>query len=148
MTILPLDDIKSKFQTGDRPTGTDYSDLIDTLVADSTNLGTAGNNTVDITGIENETTIDSFIATEWRSIKYMISLAYAGEGQNKFYSTEFTILVDKEDININEYGTIDNDGDIGTVIVSKGVGVVSLIVTPNPDYKPITVRYYRTGLKA
>lgn len=148
MTILPLNEIKSKFETGDRPTGSDYSDLIDTLSSMASDLGTAGNNVVDVTGIENETIIDSFTAAEWRSIKYVVSISYLVDGQNKFYSTEFSILVDQENININEYGTIDNDGDIGTVIVSRGDGVVSLVVTPNPDYKPITVRYSRTGLKA
>jgi hypothetical protein len=118
------------------------------LSAISTDLGTKGNNETSITGLENETVIDSFVASEWRSIKYLVSLSYVVGGQNKFYSTEFAILVDHENINVNEYGTMDNDGDIGTVIVSTGSGVVSLVVTPNPDYKPITVRYSRMGLKA
>ena len=148
MAKISINDVKAKFETGDRPSGSDYVDLIDTLSANSTDLGTEGNNEVSITGLENETVVDSFVASEWRSIKYLVSLSYVVGGQNKFYSTEFSILVDHDNINVNEYGTMDNDGDIGTVIVSTGSGVVSLVITPNPDYKPITVRYSRMGLKA
>lgn len=148
MAKLSINAVKSKFETGDRPSGADYVDLIDTLSANSTDLGTAGNNETEITGLENETLVDSFTAAEWRSVKYSVTLAVTTGGQNKFYSTEFAILNDQEDISINEYGTMDNDGDIGTVIVSKGSGVISLIVTPHPDFKPVTVRFSRTGLKA
>ncbi len=64
------------------------------------------------------------------------------------FATEFTILVDGTNINVSEYGMIDNDGDIGTVSVSK-VGLnVNLVVTPNPAVTPITVRFARMGLKA
>jgi len=148
MAKISINDVKAKFETGDRPSGADFVDLIDTLSANSTDLGSKGNNEVSITGLENETLIDSFMTSEWRSIKYLVSLSYVVGAENKFYSTEFSILVDHDNINVSEYGTMDNDGDIGTVIVSTGSGVVSLVVTPNPDYKPITVRYSRMGLKA
>ena len=148
MAKLSINAVKSKFETGDRPSGADYVDLIDTLSANSTDLGTSGNNEVEITGLENETVVDTFVASEWRSAKYSVTLAVTTGGQNKFYSTEFAILNDQEDISINEYGTMDNDGDIGTVIVSKGSGVISLVVTPHPDFKPVTVRFSRIGLKA
>lgn len=148
MTVIPISTLKTKFETGDRPTGDDFSDLIETLSSQATDLGTAGNNETEITGLDTETEIDSFSATEWRFVKYMVSLSAVSGGQNKFSSTEFTVLIDNNNINISEYGSLDNDGDIGTVIVSKGVGVVSLVVTPNPDFKPITVRFARMGLKA
>jgi hypothetical protein len=41
-TTIPL--VKTKFETGDRPTQADYEDLIDTVAAQSTDLGTFGNN--------------------------------------------------------------------------------------------------------
>ena len=140
--------IKTKFQTGDRPTQEDYEDLIDTTSAQATDLGTAGNNESTINGIENATVIDSFDATVWRMVKYIISIKKTTGGSNKFYATEMTILVDGTNVNVNEYGTIDNDGNIGTISVSRTGDTVALTVTPDPAIKPVTVRYSRMGLKA
>jgi hypothetical protein len=139
---------KTKFETGDRPTQADYEDLIDTVAAQATDLGTFGNNENTITGIESATVIDNFSATTWRMVKYIISIAKTSAGDNKYYATELTILVDGTDVNVSEYGTIDNDGNIGTVSVSKVGGVVNLTVTPQVGITPITVRFARIGLKA
>ena len=143
---IPL--VKTKFETGDRPTQQDYADLIDTLASQATNLGSVGNNDNIIYGIENTTTLDSFTATEWRTVKYLISIAKTSLGDNKFYATELVILVDGENISVSEYGTIDNDGNIGTVNVSRVDNTVALSVTPAQGITPITVRYARIGLKA
>ena len=140
--------IKTKFQTGDRPTQEDYEDLIDTTSAQSTDLGTFGNNESTINGIENATVIDSFDATVWRMVKYIVSIKKTTNGDNKFYATELTILVDGANVNVSEYGTIDNDGNIGTISVSRTGDTVVLTVTPDPAIKPVTVRYARMGLKA
>ena len=145
-TTIPL--VKTKFQTGDRPTQEDYEDLIDTVAAQSTDLGTYGNNENTITGIENPTVIDNFDATAWRMVKYIISIAKTSNGDNKYYATELTILVDGQNVNVSEYGTIDNDGNIGTVSVSKVGSTVNLTVTPAVGITPITVRFARMGLKA
>jgi len=145
-TTLPL--VKTKFQTGDRPTQEDYEDLIDTVSAQSTDLGTFGNNENTIYGIENATVVDNFDATVWRMIKYIVSIAKTSNGDNKFYATELTILVDGTNVNVSEYGTIDNDGNIGTVSVSKVGSTVNLTVTPAVGITPITVRFARIGLKA
>ena len=59
-----------------------------------------------------------------------------------------TILVDGSDVSVNEFGTIDNDGNIGTISVSRVGGTVSITVTPAVGITPITVRYARMGLKA
>ena len=58
------------------------------------------------------------------------------------------VLVDGQDVSVSEYGTIDNDGNIGTVSVSRAGNTVSLTVVPDPLIKPITVRYARMGLRA
>lgn len=145
-TTIPL--VKTKYQTGDRPTQEDYEDLIDTVAAQATDLGTFGNNENTITGIENATVIDNFSATAWRMVKYIISIAKTSAGDNKYYATELTILVDGTDVNVSEYGTIDNDGNIGTISVSKVGGTVNLTVTPQVGITPITVRFARIGLKA
>ncbi len=148
MAKISIPTLKTKFQTGDRPTQQDYEDLIDSTSARSTDLGSMGNNENTIYGIENATIIDNFDATEWRMVKYIVSIAKVTAGDNKFYATELTILVDGTNVSVSEYGTIDNDGNIGTVSVSRVGNTVSLTVTPDPAIKPVTVRYARIGLKA
>jgi hypothetical protein len=148
MAKISIPFVKAKFQTGDRPTQEDYEDLIDTVSAQATDLGTSGNNENTIIGIENATIIDNFDATVWRMVKYLVSIAYTTGGNNKFYATEITILVDGTNVSLSEYGTIDTDGNIGTISVSRTGNTVALTVTPDPAIKPVTVRYARIGLKA
>lgn len=148
MARTTLTYVKSRFETGDRPSQEDYEDLIDTVVAQATDLGTFGNNENTITGIENPTVIDSFDATVWRMIKYIVSISKTTEGDNKFYATELTILIDGTDVSVSEYGTIDNDGNMGTISVSRTGDTVALTVTPDSVIKPVTVRFARIGLKA
>jgi hypothetical protein len=112
-------------------------------------LMSAGNNDMSSSiSIENATIIDSVTAFQWRSLKYAITMAKNTGGTNKFASTELTILIDNSNVSVSEYGEIDNNGDVGTVSVSQTGGTVNITVTPNLLVKPITVRYYRTGLKA
>jgi hypothetical protein len=148
MAKISVTGVKSLFQTGDRPTQENYVDLIDTLVSQSTDLGSSGNNENTINGIENVTVIDSFDATVWRMVKYIVSISKTSAGDNKFYATELTILVDGTNVNVSEYGTIDNDGNIGTINVSRTGNTVALTVTPDIAIKPVTVRFARMGLKA
>jgi hypothetical protein len=148
MAKISLSSVKALFQTGDRPTQADYEDLIDTASAQATDLGSAGNNESTINGIENTTIFDNFLATEWRSVKYVVSIKKTSGGDNKFYSSEISILVDGTDISVSEYNIMDNDGNIGTISVSKSGSTVSLSVVPVGGITPITLRYMRTGLKA
>jgi hypothetical protein len=146
MAKISLSSVKALFQTGDRPTQADYVDLIDTTSAQATDLGSAGNNEVTITGIENSTVFDNFTASEWRSVKYVVSIKKSSG--DKFFTTELTIVPDGTDDNVSEYGTVDNDGNIGTISVSRAGGTVNLTVIPVVGQTPITLRYMRTGLKA
>jgi hypothetical protein len=148
MAQLTIPLLKTKFETGDKPTQQDYEDLIDTTAGSSTRLGAYGNNDNTVTGIENVTVVDNFDATEWRMVKYIISISKTTAGDNFFYATEMTILVDGTNVSVSEYGTIDNDGNIGTIEVSRTGNTVALTVTPDPSIKPITVRYARIGLRA
>lgn len=145
-TSIPY--VKSVFETGDRPTQENYEDLIDTAAGQATDLGSSGNNENTINGVENPTVIDSFDATVWRMVKYLVSISKTSEGDNYFYATELTLLVDGENVSVSEYGTIDNDGNIGTISVSRTGDTVALTVTPDSVIKPVTVRYARMGLKA
>jgi hypothetical protein len=148
MARLDISTLKTKFETGDKPTQQDYVDLIDTLVQQSTDLGTSGNNEHVINGIENVTTIDQFVASQWRMVKYLVSISKTYGGTNKFYATELTVLIDNINLNVAQYGIIDNDGDMGTVNVSRSGGNILLVFTPNPAITPVTVRFARMGLKA
>jgi hypothetical protein len=148
MTQTTIPNVKTTFQTGDRPSQQDYIDLIDTTAGQATNLGSFGNNDNTVNEIENVTVFDNFDATQWRMVKYLISISKTSAGDNYFYATEMTILVDGEDVFVSEYGTIDNDGNIGTIAVSRVGNTVALTVTPDPAIRPITVRYARIGLRA
>jgi len=148
MSKISLTALKTLFQTGDRPAQSDYEDLIDSVAAQATDLGSSGNNENSISGIESATVIDNFTASEWRLIKYIISIAKTSAGDNKYYATELSILIDGTNINVSEYGTIDTDGNIGTISVSKTGGTVNVTVTPAVGITPITVRFARIGLKA
>ena len=148
MAQVSIPTVKSRYETGDRPSQQDYEDLIDTTASQATRLGTFGNNDNTISEIQNVTVVDSFSATEWRMVKYLVSISKTTQGDNYFYATELTILVDGEDISVSEYGTIDNDGNIGTISVSRAGNTVALTITPDPVIKPVTLRYARMGLKA
>lgn len=148
MAIQDIDYIKTRFESGDRPGSQDYIDLIETLSAKTTDLGSAGNNELEVSGIENATVIDEVPLDEWRMVKYIVSISKKTGGANKFYATEFSILIDLNDVNVAEYGSIDNDGDIGTITVTAAGGNLQLLVTPNPAVIPITARFARMGLKA
>ena len=148
MAKISISDVKGLFQTGDRPTQENYVDLIDTVSSQATDLGSAGNNEGTVYSIENVTVIDNFDATVWRMVKYIISISKTSAGDNKFYATELTILVDGTNVSVSEYGTIDNDGNIGTINVSRTGNTVAITVTPDPAIKPVTVRFARMGLKA
>jgi hypothetical protein len=146
MAKISLSSVKALFQTGDRPTQEDYVDLIDTASAQATDLGSAGNNEVTITGIENTTIFDNFYTTEWRSVKYVVSLSKTNG--DRFSTTELTVVPDGTNVNVSEYGTVDTNGNIGTVSVSMAGTTVSLTIVPVGGQTPITLRYMRTGLKA
>jgi hypothetical protein len=148
MAQINLNTLKSKFETGDKPNGQDYSDLIDTLAAQATDLGSDGNNENTIYGIESYTVLETIDATSWRSIKYVVTISHTASEENKYYTTEISALIDNDGLSISEYAVLDNDGDIGTVTVSRNGNVITLSVTPNPAIRPITVRYLRTGLRA
>jgi hypothetical protein len=148
MAQVSIPTIKSRYETGDRPSQQDYEDLIDTTSSQATRLGTYGNNDNTISEIDNFTVIDTFNSTEWRVVKYLVSISKKTQGDNYYYATELTVLVDGINLNVTEYGTIDNDGNIGTIDISRSGSVVSLNFTPHPTIKPVTVRYARIGLKA
>jgi hypothetical protein len=145
MPVIPITTLKSKFETGDRPTGADYADLIDTTAYRADALGGDGNNSVTINGIENPTVFDTIDTTVWRTIKYLIQISHAAT--NYYKSSELNLVFDGTNQNISEFGTVTNaPSDIATITATLNSGTISMTVTPLVS--PVTVRFYRTGLKA
>ena len=145
MAIVPINTLKTKFESGDRPTGQDFADLIDTTSYRAEALGGDGNNSATITGIETATVFDTIDTTVWRTIKYLIQVSHPSTSVYK--STEINIVFDGTNQNITEFGTVSNTANaIGNISASLNSGIISMTVTP--VLTPMTIRYYRTGLKA
>ena len=145
MAIVPITTLKTKFESGDRPTGQDFADLIDTTSYRAEALGGDGNNSATITGIETATVFDTIDVAVWRTIKYLIQVAHPATSVYK--STEINIVFDGTNQNITEFGTVSNTANaIGNISASLNSGIISMTVTP--ALTPMTIRYYRTGLKA
>ena len=145
MAILPINQLKAKFETGDRPTGQDYSDLIDTTSYRADVLGGDGNNSVTINGIESATVFDTIDTSIWRTIKYLIQLSHASS--SAYRSTEINLVFDGTNQNITEFASVANTLDnVGNISASLNSGTISMTVTPT--LTPMTIRFYRTGLKA
>jgi hypothetical protein len=145
MAIIPINTLKEKFETGDRPTGADYSDLIDTTSYRADSLGGDGNNSVTINGIETATVFDTIDTSIWRTIKYMVQMSHTAS--SSYRSAELNIVFDGTNQNITEFASVKNNtSDIGAISATLNSGIISMTVTP--ALTPMTIRYYRTGLKA
>jgi hypothetical protein len=145
MAILPINTLKTKFESGDRPTGQDFADLIDTTSYRAEALGGDGNNSLTINGIESATVFDTIDVSVWRTIKYLIQVSHPSTSVYK--STEISIVFDGTNQNITEFGTVSNTANaIGNITANLNSGIINMTVTP--ALTPMTIRYYRTGLKA
>jgi hypothetical protein len=119
---------------------TSLSNNTDTI---TTLLGLEGNNDLTISGIENKTTVDSFPVGEWKTIKYEIQITRG----SSVYSSSILVLADGANIGVSESNIISNtDQSLANVTFEENSGIISLCVTPVTT--AVTVRYYRTALKA
>lgn len=144
MAILPIATLKTKFESGDIPTGQDFTDLIDTTSYRAESLGGDGNNSTTINGIETATVFDTIATSTFRTVKYMVQLSHAGS--LSYRSTEINVVFDGTNQNITEFASVANtNSNVGTISASLNSGTISMTVTP--ILSPITVRFYRTGLK-
>jgi hypothetical protein len=145
MAIVPINTLKTKFETGDIPTQSDFIDLIDTTSYRADSLGGDGNNSVTINGIESPTVFDTIDTSVWRTIKYLVQLSHSGS--SSYRSLELNLVFDGTNQNITEFGSVKNNAsDVGTISAALNSGTISMTVTP--VVSPMTIRYYRTGLKA
>ena len=144
MAIVSISELKAKFETGDVPTGQDFSDLIDTTAFHADSLGNNANIINYVNGIENLAVFDTIDTAEWRTIKYMVQLSHTSSSQ--FSGSELNIIFDGTNVNISEFGTVSNiQGRLGTISTSINNGIISMIITPL--ISPINLKFYRTGLK-
>ena len=145
MAILPINQLKAKFETGDRPTGQDFSDLIDTTSFRADVLGGDGNNAVTINGIETATVFDTVDTSVWRTVKYLIQMSHTLS--SSYRTCEINLIFDGTNQNITEFASVANNADnVGNITASLNSGTISMTVTPT--LSPMTLRFYRTGLKA
>lgn len=106
-------------------------------------LGLEGNNDLTITGIENKTTVDSWSAATYRTIKYNLQISRGIE----YHTSDFLILNDGTDINVSESNIISNTvNNLANVSFESNAGIISLCVTPTNS--AVTARFVRTALKA
>ena len=106
-------------------------------------IGLEGNNDLVVTQIENKTTIDSFSKSEFGSASYKIKITQ----DNNVYTSNLSLMIDDESINVSESDVITNfSGEIANITFEENSGIISLCVAPATS--AVTVRYFRTALKA
>lgn len=125
MPVIPINLLKTRFETGDRPTGADYTDLIDTttwygmsldgrvetLESTAATLIT-GNVTTNSPTIIDEWAIDDFVTAE-----YTIQIVQG----TKFYCTKMLIMSNITSINYTKYAIITLGDDINGLEVECSV---------------------------
>lgn len=106
-------------------------------------LGLEGNNDLVISGIENQTQIDQFAMSDYRTVKYHLQISRNTE----FYASDLLILVDGTDINVVESNIISNtSSSLANTSFGENSGIISLYVTPTGS--AVTARFMRTSLRA
>lgn len=135
MAVISLNLLKTKFETGDRPTGADYVDLIDTTSYYAVSLESRvealelADNTI-ITGSVTTnlpTVIDSWTLGSLRTIEYIVEIVQG----NKQYCGKFLIVSNASLVNYTNYGIITIGDDINGLSVSAtaDVNLGKLLVT-------------------
>jgi hypothetical protein len=94
-------------------------------------------------GIENTTIIDTASMSTWRTLKYLIQIQYSGE----IHSLESIVSHDTNDVMVSQYGDIFSLTPLATVTADTNSGIINLKVTPISGKTPISVRFFRIGIK-
>jgi hypothetical protein len=125
MPVISIPLLKTKFETGDRPTGADFADLIDTttwygISLDDRVESLEETSAVLITG--NVTTNSATIIDEWElkdltTAEYIIQIVQG----IKFYCTKMLIMSDTNLINYTKYAIITLGDDINGLEVECSV---------------------------
>jgi hypothetical protein len=135
------------------PDSLDYK--IATVEEQIANLGSSGATTVELLGlegnndvsatvceIENATTLDTFTANAWATVKYTVQITRG----SSMYASDLLVLNDGTDINVSESNIITNtDNNLFTYTFEENSGIISFKITPVST--AVTARYYRTAIK-
>lgn len=122
MAVISINLLKSKFETGDRPTGADYADLIDTTSYYATSLESrvealeAVNNIL-ITGnitTNNPTTIDYWTLGSLKTIEYLVEITQG----TKQHCEKILIMSNASLINYTKYGILSIGNDINGLSIT------------------------------
>ena len=106
-------------------------------------LGLEGNNDIQVYGIENVTTIDSFAKDTWKSVFYKLQITK----NSNVYTSDLAVVQDGNDILVSETNILsDTNTSLFTYSFEENSGIISLRVTPTSG--SISVKYYRTAIKA
>lgn len=135
MPVISIPLLKTKFETGDRPTGADYVDLIDTTSYYAVSLESRvealelSDNTI-ITGsvtTNSPTVIDSWTLGSLKTIEYTVEIV---QGTKQFL-TKLLILSNNTLVSFTNYGILTIGDDINGLEVSavSDSGQGKLIVT-------------------
>jgi hypothetical protein len=137
MGVISLGLLKTKFETGDRPTGADYVDLIDTTSYYAVSLESRvqaleqADNTL-ITGVVNtnsQTVIDSWTLGTLTTAEYLVQITQG----SKQYCSKILILANASLVNYTNYGIITNGSDITglsvTANASGGTGRLTIQIS-------------------
>lgn len=97
-----------------------------------------------VSGIENTTIVDTAVDTDWKTLKYLLQTAYSTE----IHAAEVIITNDGTNLLMSQYGDVYSNDPLFTVTTDKISGIINLKVTPISGKTPISVRYFRVGIKA
>ena len=134
MPVISLNLLKTKFETGDIPTGADYADLIDTTSYYAVSLESRiealeqADNTL-ITGIVNTnsaTVIDSWTLGTLTTAEYLVQITQGA----KQYCSKILVLASSSSVDYTNYGIITNGNDISglSVIANSSGGLGRLVI--------------------
>lgn len=88
--------------------------------------------------------VDEFQATDYRSLKYLISLHETDN--DKYYSSELLFTHDNTNVYMTEYGVLQTDSDLGIIDANISAGNFQLTIVPH--YVNTQIRAKRINIEA
>jgi hypothetical protein len=121
---------------------TQVNNIGDLTTTTDTLLGLEGNNDLEVSGIENKTSIDSFSKTVYRTVRYIVQVSRGSE----HVSEALDVIQDGTNFYVQQVEVSSNtDNDLALLQLEENNGIISLTVTPTAG--SVNARYYRTALK-
>ena len=116
------------------------------LVSELEDFGVKSNNLENnIPGIEVSTIIDTASTSSWRTLKYLIQCMY---GSTEVHSTEIIVTNDNTNVLLSQYGDVYTSTKLADFTLENNSGTINLTVTPVVGKTPLTVRFFRTGIRS